>query len=307
MANGAVIQLAVFSTVVAVFLCLLVVYMMRKPRRAARAGRAGMEKPQDATLLPISREAEPRKPLPIAVETTVAQSSMSTLVREVAASPAAKPIVVAEPRQPAAKAVQEDRNQKILAGISENIRKNPVKPLPRFSPFDYSQAPRDTEYIRVKKKIITPHGHVRFSILKDTLSTNMLAVFRRASLDWKTADDLIGFIPSCLEPEAEILNGRLLLIGTPGHHEKLAIPIRSVDDHPIFRDCFELVTDVRPSRNTPAVIVVSDTEFDVVSKGELTQILFENPVNVDFAEVNRILGQASEGLQQTWGAAMGSS
>jgi hypothetical protein len=241
------------------------------------------------------------------VETTVVPASMSISVREAVSSPDPKPIVVAEPRLPAAPKLQEDRNQKILAGISENIRRNPVKPLPRFSPFENLQAPRDTEYIRVKKKIITPHGQVRFSILKDTLSTNMLAVFRRASLDWKTADDLIGFIPSCLEPEAEILNGRLLLIGTPGHHEKLAIPIRSVDDHPIFRDCFELVTDVRPSRNTPAVIVVSDTEFDVVSKGVLTQILFVSPVDVDYAEVHRILGQASEGLQQTWGAAMGST
>jgi len=301
MANGAVIQLAVFSADAAVLLCLLVVYLIRKPRRTAT------EEPRGEAFPPTSRELESPKPLPIAVETTVVPASMSTTVKEPASSPDPKPIVVAEPRLPTAPMVQADRNQKILAGISENIRKNPVKPLPRFSPFDYLQAPRDTEYIRVKKKIITPHGQVRFSILKDTLSTNMLAVFRRASLDWKTADDLIGFIPSCLEPEAEILNGRLLLIGTPGHHEKLAIPIRSVDDHPIFRDCFELVTDVRPSRNAPAVMVVSDTEFDVVSKGVLTQILFVNPVDVDYAEVNRILGQASEGLQQTWGAAMGSS
>src|SRR5207253_1148278 len=188
-----------------------------------------------------------------------------------------------------------------------NLRKNPVKPLPRFSPFEYLQAPRDTEYIRIKKQIITPHGQVRFSILKDTLSTNMLAVFRRASLDWKTPDDLIGFIPSCLEPECEILNGRLLVIGTPGHHEKLAIPIRNVDDHPIFRDCFELLTDVRPAKNTPAVVVISDTEFEVVSKGVLTQVLFANPANVSYAEVKMALGHASEGLQQPWGAAISST
>jgi len=303
MANGAVIQFAVIAAVVAVVVCLLVVYKMRKSRPLA------MDDSYREPLPPAARASVPHThtPQPTATEITIVQTSMSPIVKEASSSLAPKPIIVAEARSSTPEPIQEDRNQKILAGISENIRKNPVKGLPRFSAFDSLQAPRDTEYIRVKKKIITPHGQVRFSILKDTLSTNMLAVFRRASLDWRTAEDLIGFIPSCLEPEAEILNGRLLLIGTPGHPEKLAIPIRSVDDHPVFRDCFELITDVRPSRNAPAVMVVSDTEFEVVSKGVLTQLLFVNPVDVDFAEVQQILGQASEGLQQTWGAAMGGS
>src|SRR5262249_51983418 len=112
-----------------------------------------------------------------------------------------------------------DRNERILAGISENIRKSLEKrPVPQNSPLQFSEStPRNTEYVRVKKEIITPHGQIRFSILKDWMSTNMLAIFRRASLDWRTPDDLVAFLPAYLKPEAGIINNEVLVIGTPGH------------------------------------------------------------------------------------------
>jgi hypothetical protein len=175
---------------------------------------------------------------------------------------------------------REDRNERILAGISENIRKSlQMRPVPQNSPIPYTDLkPRNTEYVRVKKEIITPHGQVRFSILKDWLSTNMLAVFRRASMDWKTPDDLIALVPAYLEPEAEVLNGQVLLIGTPGHNEKLAVPIRSLDDDSSLRDCFDLVTDAAAAGNTPAVLLPSETEFEVVSRGVITQTAFMTAV-----------------------------
>src|SRR5262249_39674323 len=66
-------------------------------------------------------------------------------------------------------AAGESRNERILAGISENIKKSlQMRPVPQHSPIAYSESkPRNTEYVRVKKEIITPHGQIRFSILKD--------------------------------------------------------------------------------------------------------------------------------------------
>jgi hypothetical protein len=150
----------------------------------------------------------------------------------------------------------------------------------------------------VKKEIITPHGQIRFSILKDSISTNMLAVFRRASLDWKTPDDLIAFLPSYLEPEAEILNDQVLLIGTPGHDEKLAVPIRSVDAGSSFRDCFDFVADVRTATNTPAVLRPSDAEFEVVSRGVIMQGVFMNAVERGQRDVKRVGEKPQAALQE---------
>jgi len=173
----------------------------------------------------------------------------------------------------------------MLEDISKNIRKSLIKPVPTYSPIQFPETPRESEYVRVKKQIITPHGQIRFSILKDSISLNMLAVFRRASMDWKKPEDLIGFIPPYLEAEAEILNDQVLLVGTPGHPEKLAIPIRSVDADSRLRDCFDFVTDVRTATNTPAVLLASDTEFEIVSRGVITQPIFTTAADRIHAEV----------------------
>jgi len=182
---------------------------------------------------------------------------------------------------------EEDRRQRILEDISANIRKSLITPVPTYSPIQFPEAPRDSEYVRVKKQIITPHGQIRFSILKDSISLNMLAVFRRASLDWEKPEDLIGFLPSYLEPEVEILDDQVLLIGTPGHNEKLAIPIRSVDAESNYHNCFDFVSDVRTATNTPAVLRASDddNELEVVSRGVITQPVFMNTVGRVHADV----------------------
>jgi hypothetical protein len=270
MANAVVLQLAVLSGLVAILICLLVVYKRRnaqvEPTRTVPIARAQ-----------ITASQAPSNPVPaertITVETIATKVEAAEQVKMSSAAAAAKPTVVVH-AQPVAG--QEDRNQQILAGISANIRKSMIKPVPTYSPIDYPEPPRDTEYVRVKKKIITPHGQIRFSILKDSLSVNMLAVFRRASLNWKTPDDLIGFVPSYLEPEAEVLNGQVLLVGTPGHPERLAIPIRGVDPESTFHSYFEFVTDDRTASDTPAVLLFSDTEFALVSKGVITQPVFMN-------------------------------
>jgi hypothetical protein len=174
----------------------------------------------------------------------------------------------------------EDRREQILATISENIRKSlPMRQPAQSSPIRYTETKtRTTEYIRVKKDIITPHDQIRFSILKDWLSTNMLAIFRRASYDWKTPEDLIALLPEYLAADAEILNGQVLLVGTQGHNERLAVPIRMLDATSNLGECFDFVTDVRIVTNTPAVLRTSDTEFEVVSRGVITRSLFTNAI-----------------------------
>jgi hypothetical protein len=283
MANAAFLQLAVLSGLVAILICLLIINKRRnaqtEPPRAVPIARAQVQKKSETQspiqVTPPQTAANPAAlaPRTITLETSATFEELAEPVKTSSAAAAAKPTVVVH-AQPVAN--QEDRNQQILAGISANIRKSMIKPVPTYSPIDYPEPPRDTEYVRVKKKIITPHGQIRFSILKDSLSVNMLAVFRRASLNWKTPDDLIGFVPSYLEPEAEILNGQVLLVGTAGHPEKLAIPIRSVDPESTYHDYFDFVADDRTATNTPAVLLFSDTDFELVSKGVITQPVFIN-------------------------------
>jgi hypothetical protein len=283
MANAASLQLAVLSGLVAILICLLIVYKRRnaqtEPPRAVPIARAQVQKKSETQspiqVTPPQTAANPAVPAPrtITVETSATSEELAEPVKTSSAAAAAKPTVLVH-AQPVAN--QEDRKEQILAGISANIRKSMIKPVPTYSPIDYPEPPRDTEYVRVKKKIITPHGQIRFSILKDSLSVNMLAVFRRASLNWKTPDDLIGFVPPYLEPEAEVLNGQVLLVGTHGHPEKLAIPIRGVDPESTYHDYFDFVTDDRTATNTPAVLLFSDTEFELVSKGVITQPVFIN-------------------------------
>jgi hypothetical protein len=125
------------------------------------------------------------------------------------------------------------------------------------------------------------------------MSINMLAVFRRASLDWKTPDDLIAFLPAYLEPEAEILNNEVLLISTPGHNEMLAVPIRSLDADSSLRDCFEFVTDVPTATNSPAVLLPSEADFEVVSRGVITHAVFMNAVDQGQTEVKLIVERSA--------------
>jgi len=285
MANGVVIQIAVISVLAAISICLLFVYMRQKARREPSHNAMQMQATVEVVEQLEKSESRPAKFLPVAapqkpveMEPQVTRALATETASTGAAANTSSPSEVAKPlaalqEQP----TPEGSNQRILAGISDNIRRTAIKPVPKYSATSQPEPQRDPEYVRVKKKILTPHGQVRFSILKDSISINMLAVFRRACLDWKTPYDLIAFLPPYLETEAEIFNNQLLLIGTAGHHEKLAIPIRSLNLDSNVLACFDFVTDDRTATNTPAVLVVSDDEFEIVSRGVITQPVFLNP------------------------------
>jgi hypothetical protein len=314
MANGVVVQLAVL--LVAIFACVFMVYKKRQPKPAQpplnvspplpSVQQSQSSEPMRAEPMPAQRifvhkttEADRQLPPTIPVESESMTAPVNRTPEPVAAAAAA---VVDVPA--AALATQEDRNERMLAGISKNIQKTlQMRPVPQHSPIPYPEPNRNTEYVRVKKAIITPHGHIRFSILKDWVSTNMLAVFRRASLEWKTPEDLIAFLPAYLEAEAEILSSQVLLIGTPGHDEKVAVPIRSLDDASGLQACFDF-TDSRTATNTPAVVRVSDTEFEVVSRGVITTTVFTNAVDRSQDGVQLLRPRPPEALQESYSAAL---
>jgi len=255
----------------------IIVALMMKNKTVAQP------EPAPPVIQTLNNNIRPPQP-----KITVAESRPAvTITVQASSQPSQSPPVTAPepPKVPAVIAVSsalttaEDRRERILAGISENIRKSlSTRQAAQSSPVLYKEVPRNTEYVRVKKDVITPHGQVRFSILKDWMSTNMLAVFRRASSEWKTPEDLIAFVPAYLEPEAEILNSQVLLVSTPGHNEKLAVPIRNLDDIAGLRQCFEFVS-AAGAVTMPAVVVTSDCEFEIVSRGVITQALFTNAID----------------------------
>ena len=309
MAQLVVVQFA-FVALGAILMCGFVVFKRRKARheqprmvpqvRTVVESRSMQPERIETPASHRSPDAQRQVPRTITLETVSTDRQRISAVNVSSISVVANLSVVIHP-QPVT--IQEDRNQRILAGISENIRKSiQTRPSTTYSLIHSAEKPRETEYVRVKKQIITPHGQIRFSILKDSISTNMLALFRRASLDWKTPEDLIGFIPSYLEPEAEILDCQLLLIGTPGHNEKLAVPIRGFDATSSFRDYFDFVTEVRTATHTPAVLLPCDADFEVVSRG-LISTAFMNPVDVG-TDVKLLAEKSSWALQKSYAAAL---
>jgi hypothetical protein len=303
MANGIVVQIAVISIFAAISICLLFFYMRKKavqeaPRTAARTTAVKVISQTERTpSRPANAAPVATSMKPVEVERP-AVAALATKTLDASSAPDVVP--AAEATKPSDSSTElsapEGSNRRILAGISENIRRSVIKPIPSYSTISQQETQRDPEYVRVKKRIITPHGQVRFSILKDSISVNMLAVFRRAFLDWKSPYDLIAFLPPYLEAEAEIFHDQLLLIGTAGHHEKLAIPIRSFNLDSNVLDCFDLVTNDRTATNTPAVLIVSDDEIEIVSRGVITQPVFLKPER-DQSEVTFLVERYPQALQ----------
>jgi hypothetical protein len=129
--------------------------------------------------------------------------------------------------------------------------------------------PVNEDNARLRKEVIGQDPEVRFAVLKDWLSINMLAILRRACGDWKTANDLIAIVPSCLEPEVEILDGGVLLIATRGHAEQLAVPIQDLDSSSKLRQYFDFAASGQHVANRPAVMLRSGARLELVSKGTI--------------------------------------
>ena len=305
MANGLMVAVAVLLVSVSILICAIRLYRRREiqpepvPRNAAVESKIAESqntatKPEPVPAVPPVPRTNPiRDAAPDARPNAIPNSPPAGIVKRAETSEVQGPLVT-----------EPDRNERILAGISENIRKSlQLRAAPAASPILYSESKRNTEYVRVKKEIITPHGHIRFSILKDWVSTNMLAIFRRAALEWKTPEDLISLLPAYLQPNAEILNDEVLLIGTSGHNEKLAVPVRNLDAAHL-RDCFDFISGGAAESNIPAVLLPVDAGFEVVSKGVITRSIFTIPAAAGSSGMKVLDAVAAEALHNQYNVAV---
>jgi hypothetical protein len=119
---------------------------------------------------------------------------------------------------------------------------------------------------RLRRETLRENPALRFSVLKDWVSINSLGLLHRAARGWSLVNDLIASIPPHLEPEAELLNDSVILIGTAGHPELLALKLRKLDPSSEYLQWFEPAPE-RKATVLPAVLVRSDGELKLLAKG----------------------------------------
>jgi len=158
--------------------------------------------------------------------------------------------------------MQEERLAKILENILETLRT--VPPSVSVAPAVAEPRRDSTEQSRLRRDTLSRDPELRFTVLQEWVSTNVLAILRRASRPWSTANDLITTIPQYLEPEAEILNHSVLLIGTRGHSVKLAVALEELEPTSDFSQWFEPSME---AQNHPAILVRINERLDLISKG----------------------------------------
>jgi hypothetical protein len=129
------------------------------------------------------------------------------------------------------------------------------------------QQGRRSEFVRVDRIALGNDERLRFSLLKDWVHLNSLAILHRASRPYSSASELIGAIPEYLQAEAEVLEDRVLLIGTHGYSQRLALPIRNIEPNDKFRQWFESSSEGPFSPEIPAVLARDNGSFDVSQKG----------------------------------------
>ena len=153
--------------------------------------------------------------------------------------------------------IQEERLATILQSIANGVQSPQSPKEPQNGNNDHS---------RLRREALNQDPKLRFSVLTEWVSINALAILHRASRGWTSSNDLIANIPVYLEPDAEVLENSVLLVGTRGHCEKLAIPLGKLDQSANFSNWFD------PALNGhttffPAVLGRSGSQWIVVSKG----------------------------------------
>jgi hypothetical protein len=99
-----------------------------------------------------------------------------------------------------------------------------------------SKANGNGSYARLRRDVISQDPQVRFTVLKEWVNTNTLAILHRASRGFTTPAELIVNIPPHLEAEAALTPDRVLLINTRGYAEKVALQLNDLDpmDHEVL-------------------------------------------------------------------------
>jgi hypothetical protein len=164
-----------------------------------------------------------------------------------------------------------------LIDVAEDIS-NSVEKLVVVRPRETGRVRDDNGYVRIEKDVLVQDSHLRFELLKKWLDVNPLVIRRRASGEWKTAQQLIAGIPEHVEAEAEVLDGSVLLIGTHGGCEKIAIPFKDLPSGSLFAYWFDIAknADHLPAEEIPAIITASNGSYQLVRKGRTHHVAAES-------------------------------
>lgn len=148
-----------------------------------------------------------------------------------------------------------------LANISETL-----SALPQARQ-KAGESQRDMGLSKWRKDVLGQDPSLRFSVLWEWCSVNMLGILHRASKGWNSTNDLTANIPAYLEPEADVLANSILVIGTRQHPEKLAIPLRPLEESSDFQSWFESLPSNPATAYVPALVMPSNGHFRVLAKG----------------------------------------
>ena len=169
---------------------------------------------------------------------------------------------------------QEQQLAKIVEIVSESLYVLPQAKPAIPAEVGCSESRTDEGYyLRLRKDTVTGDSNVRFAVLKDWITMNWLAILRRGTRAWNTAADLIANIPPYLEAQAEVREGCVLIVGTRGHDERLALPIRETDPSSEMHQWFETSNNPEGSPHVPAVLIRSNDQLQLVSKGSAYEIV----------------------------------
>jgi len=162
---------------------------------------------------------------------------------------------------------QEERLTKLLESISETLRAIPQPQQSQQPQSPQAVRHQNGDHSRFRREVLSQDPELRFSVLKEWMCVNALAIQHRASRHWNSARDLIANIPPYLEPLAEVLNDSVLLVGTRGHSEVLAVLLRPLDSSSEFSQWFNPATNGKTPHHIPAVLARSNGQFKLLAKG----------------------------------------
>ena len=157
---------------------------------------------------------------------------------------------------------QQEQLTRVLESLSMGLQSLPqALAVPRHAPREIA------DQSRLRRQSLSQDPELRFSVLREWLSVNALAILRRASKGWNSKTDLIAHIPPYLEAEADVLNDCILVIGTREHTEKLALPLRELESSSDFNQWFDPASEGQIPPHVPAVLMRSNGHYKLVTKG----------------------------------------
>jgi hypothetical protein len=120
----------------------------------------------------------------------------------------------------------------------------------------------------MRRDVLASDAQLRFDLLKEWVSVNSLGILRRASTAWQSPQELIAALPETLQAEAEVLDDAVLLVGTRGRPERLALPLKHLDATSRFAEWFELSSNGSGQHaERPAVLIRKDHGLESLQKG----------------------------------------